>query len=306
MSLKPTATAPLHTHAPAAQIVLSTAPVSTDRVSLRRPRNVIEAETAGVQLDLGELWTYRELLYFLVWRDIKVRYKQTLLGAAWVIIQPLCTMLIVTFIFHRIGGLDAGALPYPLFAYAGLLLWTFFANAIINSAGSLVQNTSLITKVYFPRMFVPAAATAAGLVDLAVASVILIGLMFYYHVALTWSLLLLPVFVALLVLCALAVGLLISALTVKYRDLRHVVPFMMQFWLFASPIIYPATKVQGRWHWVLAANPVTGIVEGFRAALTGQALPHTLVAVSAALTFVLTGCGVYIFRRLETTFADVI
>jgi lipopolysaccharide transport system permease protein len=306
MSLKPTDTAPAHVHAPTAQIALSTDPASTDRAPQRRPRNVIEAETAGVQLDLGDLWTYRELLYFLVWRDIKVRYKQTLLGAAWVIIQPLCTMLIVTLIFHRIGGLDAGTLPYPLFAYAGLLLWTFFANAIGNSTGSLVQNTSLITKVYFPRMFVPAAATAAGLVDLAVASVILVGLMLYYHVALTWSVLLLPVFVALLVLCALAVGLLISALTVKYRDLRHVVPFMMQFWLFASPIIYPATKVQGRWHWVLAANPVTGIVEGFRAALSGQALPHTLIAISAALTFVLTGCGVYVFRRLEATFADVI
>ncbi|MFL6211408.1 MAG: ABC transporter permease [Pyrinomonadaceae bacterium] len=306
MSLKPTDTAPAHAHAPTAQIALSTDPASTDRASLRRPLSVIEAETAGVHLDLGDLWTYRELLYFLVWRDIKVRYKQTLLGAAWVIIQPLCTMLIVTLIFHRIGGLDAGTLPYPLFAYAGLLLWTFFANAIGNSTGSLVQNTSLITKVYFPRMFVPAAATAAGLVDLAVASVILVGLMLYYHVALTWSVLLLPLFVALLVLCALAVGLLISALTVKYRDLRHVVPFMMQFWLFASPIIYPAAKVQGRWHWVLAANPVTGIVEGFRAALSGQALPHTLIAISAALTFVLTGCGVYVFRRLEATFADVI
>jgi lipopolysaccharide transport system permease protein len=259
-----------------------------------------------VQIDLADFWTYRELLYFLIWRDIKVRYKQTLMGVAWVIIQPLCTMLIVTLVFHRLGGLEADNLPYPLFAYAGLLLWTFFANAIGNSTGSLVQNTSLITKVYFPRLFIPAAATAAGLVDLAVASIILVCLCVYYHVALTWSLVLLPAFVALLVLLALGVGLLISALTVKYRDLRHVVPFMMQFWFFASPIIYPATKVQGRWYWLLAANPVTGIVEGFRAALAGGALPALPIAIAAALTIALLVCATYIFRRLEATFADVI
>jgi lipopolysaccharide transport system permease protein len=307
MSLKPSDSARPLTPAPAAQFTLSTSHTPPDEPSVpRAPRFLIESEAAGVRLDLADFWTYRELLYFLIWRDIKVRYKQTLMGAAWVIIQPLCTMLIVTLVFHRLGGLDADAMPYPLFAYAGLLLWTFFANAVGNSTGSLVQNTSLITKVYFPRMFIPAAATAAGLVDLAVASVILVGMGIYYHVALTWSLLLLPAFVALLVLLALAVGLLISALTVKYRDLRHVVPFMMQFWFFASPVIYPATKVQGHWYWLLAANPVTGIVEGFRAALVGRALPLASVALAAALTFALITCATYIFRRLEANFADVI
>ena len=307
MSLKPEPSAPAHAApAPASQIALSVDPAAPERTATRRPVTFIESEESGVQLDLADFWHYRELLYFLIWRDIKVRYKQTLMGAAWVIIQPLCTMLIVTLVFHRLGGLEADDLPYPLFAYAGLLLWTFFANAVGNSTTSLVQNTSLITKVYFPRLFIPAAATAAGLVDLGVASVILVCLCVYYQVALTWSLVLLPAFVGLLVLLALAVGLLISALTVKYRDLRHVVPFMMQFWFFASPIIYPAARMRGRWYWLLAANPVTGIVEGFRAALAGHALPTLPLAVAVALTFVLLVCATYTFRRLEATFADVI
>ena len=272
-----------------------------------RPLVLIESEASGVRLGLSDFWTYRELLYFLTWRDVKVRYKQTLMGAAWVIIQPLLTMFVVTIVFNKFGGLEAGdQMPYPLFAYAGLLLWTFFANAVNNSTTSLVQNTSLITKVYFPRMFIPAAAVAAGLVDFAVASVILIGLMIYYHVALTWHLLLLPVYVLLVVLLALAVGLLISALTVKYRDLRHVLPFMLQFWMLASPIIYPLRKLQGRWYWLLTANPVTGIVEGFRAALAGHAAPLVPVLVSVALTLALLVCAIYLFRRLEVTFADVI
>jgi lipopolysaccharide transport system permease protein len=268
---------------------------------------LIEPSDALSGLNLAGIWAYRELLYFLTWRDLKVRYKQTLMGAAWVIIQPLLTMFVVTLVFNKFGGLDTSAqLPYPLFAYAGLLLWTFFANAVNNSTNSLVQNTSLITKVYFPRMFIPAAATAAGLVDFAVASVILVGLAIYYHVALTWSLLLLPGFVGLLVLFALGVGWLISALTVKYRDLRHVLPFLLQFWFFASPVIYPLSKLRGRWYWLLAVNPVTGIIEGFRAALAGQAQPTGAVAISVVLTLALTLSALYLFRRLEATFADVI
>ncbi len=304
MSLKPEPTAP--THAPAAQFTLRNAPAATERAGLGRPRILIEAETAGVQLDLGELWTYRELLYFLTWRDIKVRYKQTLMGAAWVIIQPLFTMLIITLVIHRLGGIEADGMAYPLFAYAGLLLWTFFANAVSNSTGSLVQNTSLITKVYFPRLFIPAAATAAGLVDFAVASVILVVLAGFYQVPLTWGLLLLPVFVVLLLLLAFGVGTLIAALTVKYRDLRHVLPFILQFWFFASPIIYPLSKLRGKGYWLLAANPMTGIIEGFRAALAGHALPAWPLAIAGALTFVLLISALYVFRRLEATFADVI
>jgi lipopolysaccharide transport system permease protein len=270
------------------------------------PTVVIESEAAGVQWALRDLWRYRELLYFLTWRDVKVRYKQTALGAAWAVIQPLAQMLLFTLVFHRVAGLGAGDTPYPLFAYAGLLLWTFFSNAVLNSTHSLVSNTNLITKVYFPRVFVPAAAVAAGLVDLAVAGVILAGLVVYYEVAAGWHMLLLPVFVALAVLLSLAVGMLVSATTVKYRDLRHALPFVMQFWMFATPVIYPSSAVPAAWRRVLAANPMTGIVEGFRAALTGGAFDQRAITVTAAETLALLALSFYVFRRTEETFADVI
>ncbi|MCA1628895.1 MAG: ABC transporter permease [Acidobacteria bacterium] len=270
------------------------------------PRVVIESEETGVHLNLGDLWAYRELLYFLTWRDVKVRYKQTLMGAAWVVIQPLMLMLIVTLVFNRFARLGAGALPYPLFAYSGLLLWTFFSTAVSSSTHSLTSNSNLITKVYFPRLFVPAAAVAAGLVDLSIASVILAALMIYYGVALTISLALAPLFVALLTLFALGVGTLVSALTVKYRDLRHALPFLLQFWMFASPVIYPTTIVPGRWRWLLVVNPLTGVIEGFRASLTGEAVDRRAVAVSAITAVIVCALALYVFRRTEDTFADVI
>ena len=270
------------------------------------PVTVILSEESGVQLGLSDLWRYRELLYFLTWRDIKVRYKQTALGAAWAVIQPLAQMLLFTLVFHRFAGLGSGDMPYPLFAYAGLLVWTFFANAVLNSTHSLVTNTNLITKVYFPRAFIPAAAVAAGLVDLGIASVILAGLAVYYNVTPGWGAALLPLFVALAVLLSLAVGMLISATTVKYRDLRHALPFVMQFWLFATPVIYPATVVPEGWRWALALNPAAGIVEGFRASLTGAPLDRTLTASAAAATLLLLAVSFYVFRRTEETFADVI
>ena len=273
-----------------------------------QPRILIESEAAGVRLNLAELWEYRELLYFLTLRDVKVRYKQTLLGAAWVIVQPLCTMLIFTLIFNRFAKLDAGVLPYPLFAYAGLLLWVFFSNAVINGTNSLTNNTNLVTKVYFPRLFLPAAAVGAGLVDLAIASLILIALVIFYDVAAAWSWLLLPAFVGLTLLLSLGVGMLVSALTVKYRDLKHVLPFLIQFWLFASPVIYPSGLVPGRWRWLLAINPLTGILEGFRAALAGggDKFDWPVIAISAALTGTVLVCSLYVFRRVEDTFADLI
>ncbi|MGI8997318.1 MAG: ABC transporter permease [Pyrinomonadaceae bacterium] len=271
------------------------------------PLVLIKSEETGVQLNFGDLWAYRELLYFLTLRDIKVRYKQTLLGVAWVIIQPLFTMLLFTLVFNRLAQFDTGpALPYPLFAYSGLLLWTFLSNGVINSTGSLISNTNLITKVYFPRMFIPAAAIGAGLVDLAIASLILVALALYYGVALMWGLLLLPLFVGLTLLLALGTGLLVSALTVKYRDLRHVLPFMIQFWLFASPVIYPASIVPERWRWLLAVNPLTGVLEGFRAALAGRGFDWPMIIISAALIVGLLALAFYVFRRTEDTFADVI
>jgi lipopolysaccharide transport system permease protein len=270
------------------------------------PHVLVKSEDAGVQLNFGDLWAYRELLYFLTWRDVKVRYKQTLMGVAWVVIQPLATMLIFTLVFTRIARIDSGAIPYPLFAYSGLLLWAFFAGAVSAGTNSLISNTSLVTKVYFPRAFIPAAAVGAGLVDLTVGSVLMAGLAVYYGVHVTWALLLLPVFVALAGVLALATGMLASALTVKYRDLRHALPFLLQFWMFASPVIYPSSAVPARWHWLLTLNPLAGVLEGFRASLVGLEFDWTLVIVPFFAAPILLALAFYVFRRLEDTFADVI
>jgi lipopolysaccharide transport system permease protein len=268
--------------------------------------SLIRSEAAGVQLNLQELWHYRELLYFLTLRDIKVRYKQTLMGLAWVIIQPLMTMLIFTLVFNRFVRLDAGPLPYPLFALSGLLLWLFFSSAVSNSTNSLISNANLITKVYFPRMFIPAAAVGAGLVDLFVAFVLLIILVLYYGLSLTPSLLLLPLFVFLMTLLALGVSLFSAAVTVKYRDLRHALPFIIQLWMFASPVIYPAAIVPERWRWLLTVNPIAGIIEGFRAALTGQPFNWFQLSLATGITVTLLLFSIYVFRRFEDTFADVV
>ena len=289
-----------------AQTVRRVEPVPTDFISDQPRHALIKSEEAGVQLNLAELWHYRELLYFLTLRDVKVRYKQTLMGLAWVIIQPLGTMLIFTLVFNRFVRLDAGPLPYPLFALSGLLLWLFFANAVTNSTNSLISNANLITKVYFPRMFIPAASVGAGLVDLGVAFLLLIVMCFYYGVSLTLHILLLPLIILLMTLLALGVGLLSAALTVKYRDLRHALPFIIQLWMFASPVIYPVSVVPEKWKWLLTVNPVAGIIEAFRASLTGQLFNWFHLSVSAAITLALLFCSVYVFRRFEDTFADVV
>jgi lipopolysaccharide transport system permease protein len=268
-----------------------------------KPLVVVAARKSWLSVNLRDLWNYRELLYFITWRDVKVRYKQTLLGAAWALLQPLLLMLIFTFFFARLAGIDSGKVPYPLFAYAGLLPWTFFANAVANGGNSLVGSTNLITKVYFPRMFIPAAAVAAGLVDLAIAFGLLVVLMIYYGVGVSWSLALLPFFVVLATLLALGVGMLMSAFNVKYRDIRYALPFMIQVWMFASPVIYP---VPDKWRWLLSLNPMTGIIEGFRAALFGQPLNGLAVGLSAAITLVLLVCSALVFTRMEKSFADVI
>ena len=270
------------------------------------PHALLRPESAGVQLNFADLWAYRELLYFLTWRDIKVRYKQTLMGVAWVVVQPFMTMVVFALVFTRFVKLDDGALPYPLFAYAGLLLWTFFSVSITSGTNSLISNTSLVTKVYFPRAFIPAAAVGAGMVDFTVGAVPLAGLMLYYRVPVTWGLLLAPLFVVLAALLALSVGLVASALTVRYRDLRHALPFLLQLWMFASPVLYPSQLLGPRWRWVLAANPLTGVLEGFRSAVGGTPFDWTLVAVPAVAAPVLVCAAFYVFRRFEDTFADVI
>lgn len=273
-----------------------------------KPLIVIEPGGKPVALRLGELWAYRELLYFMIWRDVKVRYKQTALGVAWAVLQPLATMLIFTIFFGRLAGLGerTGGIPYPVFAYAALLPWTFFNSAVVNSSNSLVGSAHIVTKVYFPRMIIPAASVGAALVDIAVASVVFVGLMVYYSVKPTWSLLALPLVLGLLTMFALAAGLWMSAINVKYRDVRHALPFMMQVWMFVSPIIYPSGIVTGRWRWLLAANPLTGIIEGFRSALLGSPWDWGALAISAAFVLVTFPLAARYFRRVEKIFADIV
>jgi len=270
-----------------------------------KPLVVGEPRKSWVGLDLREVWAYRELLLFLIWRDLKVRYNQTILGATWVVVQPLFTMLVFTLFFGTLVGSPEG-IPYPLFVYTGILPWTFFSNSVVNGSNSLVGSSNLVTKVYFPRMIIPAAAVGAGLVDLAVASVVLAVMTIYYGVALTWSMLLLPLLIVLTTLLALGIGLGVSALSVKYRDVRHALPFVLQLWFFSSAIIYPASLFSEKWRWTLAFNPMTGIVSGFRSALLGRAMDWHTLSISTVMIIVLLLCSAYIFRRIETSFADLI
>jgi lipopolysaccharide transport system permease protein len=268
---------------------------------------IIEPSKRWVPLRFGEVWRYRELLYFLTWRDVKVRYKQTLLGAAWAILQPLLTMLIFTLLFGRLAGIPTGGVPYPLFAFGGLLIWTFFSNAITNSGNSLVGSSNLITKIYFPRIIIPTAAVAAGLVDLLVAFVIQIILMVYYRVHVTWAVVMTVPIVVFAGLLAVGVGMWLSALNVKYRDIRYAIPFLVQIWMFSSPIIYPAFMLPAKWQWLLRLNPLTGLIENFRTALFGhQAFDWTSLLTSFAITLLVLVYSAFSFRRMERHFADVI
>lgn len=270
------------------------------------PLVIIEPNKAWSALDFRDLWAFRELLYFLTWRDVKVRYKQTELGIAWAIIQPLLTMLVFTLFFGRLAGVPSDNIPYPLFAYGGLLAWTFFSNSITSSGNSLVGSANLITKVYFPRMIIPGAAVAAGLVDFAIAFVILVVLMVYYGVSVTWNILMFPVVVLLTTLLALGMGMWLSALNVKYRDVRFVLPFLVQLWMFVSPVIYPSSFFPARFRWLLSLNPMTGIIEGYRSSLFGRPFNWTALAASAAITLILLVYSSYSFRRMEKSFADIV
>ena len=231
------------------------------------PLVVIEPRSGWVPLNLREFWQYRDLLYILMMRDIKVRYKQTLLGALWAIIQPLFTMLIFTLFFGKLAGMPSDGIPYPLFAYAGLLPWTFFSNAVTNSGNSLVGNSSLITKIYFPRMIIPMASVASGLLDFLIAFGLLVVLMFYYSVGLSINILILPFLIILTSLLAIGIGMWMSALNVKFRDVRYALPFLIQIGMFATPIIYPSSLVPDKWRWLLALNPLTGQIEAYRLSL---------------------------------------
>lgn len=280
--------------------------LKSDSDAFENPLILIDAESFSLKLGLRAIWSYRELLFFLTWRDIKIRYKQTLLGASWAIIQPLATMLLFTLFFGRLARVPSDNIPYPAFAYAGLLPWTFFSNAITNAGNSLIGSSSLITKVYFPRVIIPAAAVLAGLLDFAVAFLLLIPLLLYYHVALSWKVLLIPLFTLQATLLALGAGMWLSALNVKYRDVRYALPFIIQLWLFASPVIYPASIMPERWKWVLALNPMTGIIEGFRACLFGREFQPATILSSVAITMVILAYSFFAFRRAEDSFADIV
>jgi lipopolysaccharide transport system permease protein len=270
------------------------------------PLFVVEARKSGVHFALRDWWTYRELLYFLIWRDVKIRYKQTLLGAAWAIIQPLLTMLIFTLIFSKVAKIDSNGIPYPVFAFAALLPWTFFANGITTSGNSIVGNAHLITKVYFPRMIIPVAAVCAGLVDLAVAFPMLVALMFYYHTGVTVNLLLLPPLVLLTTILAIAVGTWLSAVNVQYRDVKFLIPFIVQIWMYLSPVAYPASVIPARWRIIYSLNPFVGIIAGFRSALFGQAFDWTAMAISLVFTLAFLFYAARQFRKMEKTFADIV
>jgi lipopolysaccharide transport system permease protein len=273
---------------------------------LDEPLFVVEARKSGIKFHFKDWWTYRELLYFLVWRDVKIRYKQTLLGAAWAIIQPLLTMLIFTFIFGKLAKIDSHGIPYPVFAYAALLPWTFFANAITTSGNSIVGSAHVITKVYFPRMIIPVAAVCAGLVDLAVAFPMLLALMFYYHIGLTLNFLFLFPLLLLTTLLAIAVGMWLSAVNVKYRDVKFAIPFLIQIWMYLSPVAYPSSVVPARWRLLFSLNPVVGIIEGYRAALIGQAFEWKSIVISVAVIGALLVFSSSQFRKMEKSFADIV
>lgn len=274
------------------------------------PRHVtvIEPPRGWQLINVAELWKFRELLFFLVWRDVKVRYKQTLLGAAWAVLQPAAMMVVFTIFFSRIARVPAGDLPYPLFVFAGLLPWTFFATSISSAANSVVGSERLITKIYFPRLAIPFAAVGAALVDFCIAFVLLVALMVWYRVPPGVGLLLVPVLLACLALAAAGVGTLLAALNVAYRDFRYIVPFLVQLWMFATPTIYmdPTANGEGNLDHVLAVNPLTALVASFRAAVLGGQIAWLPLAIAAALSICMFLAGCLYFRRVEDTFSDVI
>jgi lipopolysaccharide transport system permease protein len=268
---------------------------------------VIRPSKGWVSLNLRALWDYRELLYFMAWRDIKIRYKQTFLGAAWAIIQPFMTMIVFSIFFGRLAGISSDGLPYPVFAYTALLPWQLFSRALTDSSTSIVVNQSLITKVYFPRLVIPMSAVLAGLVDFGIAFVVLLAMMLFYRIFPTAAILTLPLFLALAIASALAVGLWLSALNVQYRDVRYLLPFLNQLWMFATPIAYSSSLVPESWRAWYGLNPMVGVVEGFRWALLGTSTDAGLpIIISSLVVVALLLGGLVYFRRMEKTFADVV
>ena len=271
------------------------------------PVTHIVPRTGWAALKLGELWRYRELLYFFVWRDIKVRYKQTILGAAWAVLQPFLTMVVFSIFFGRLANVPSDDLPYPVFAYAALVPWTFFANGLTQASNSVVSNAGMVKKIYFPRLTLPVASVLAGLVDFALAFVVLVGMMFFFNIAPTSNIVWLPLLLLLALVTALGVSLWLAALNVRFRDVRYTVPFLVQFWLFITPIAYPSSLVDGPWRLLYSLNPMVGVVEGFRWALLGtDTTPGPVIIVSSLVALFLLLGGLIYFRRMESSFADIV
>ncbi|MGH7874350.1 MAG: ABC transporter permease [Candidatus Binatia bacterium] len=265
----------------------------------------IERSNSWLSLKLDEVWEYRELLYFLIWRDVKVRYKQTIIGAAWAVLQPLMNMIVFTVVFSVFAKMPSDGLPYPIFAYCALLPWTLFASALGRTSGSIVGQAGLISKVYFPRLIVPLSATLSGILDFAIAFVLLMLMMVWYGVLPNWGVLLLPFFLLLALATAFAVGLWFSALNVRYRDVGYTIPFITQFWMFASPIVYPVSLVPEKWRLLYSLNPLVGVIEGFRWALLGKQRPDfEMITVSSVVVILLLAGGLICFKRMERTFVD--
>jgi len=268
---------------------------------------VIKPSRGLFNLDLAAVWEFREILYFLVWRDVKVRYKQTIIGVAWAILQPLMTMMIFTVIFGNFAKMPSDGLPYSIFAYAALLPWNYFSQAISRSGLSLVGEANLLMKVYFPRLIIPLASVVAPLIDFFVSFLVLLVMIAWFGIAPGWNVLCLPVFLLLALMTALAVGLWLSPLNVRYRDIGHTIPFLIQFWLYASPVAYPVSLVPEKWRLLYSLNPMAGVIEGFRWALLGKQSPaFGVIAVSAAMVVALLLGGIVFFKRMERTFADLV
>lgn len=274
--------------------------------TISAPVTIIRPLRGWIPINFRDLWVYRELLYFLTWREIKVRYKQTALGFAWAVIQPVCMMIVFTLFFGTLAKIPSEGIPYPLFNYAALLPWTLFAEGITRSSMSMVQNPNLVKKVYFPRLVIPLSGILSPLVDFAIAFTILVGMMFYYGYAPTVNVLWLPAFIVLALMTSLGVGLWLSAINVKYRDVRYVIPFLIQLWLFASPVVYSSSLLPERFQAIYGLNPMAGVIEGFRWALLGTEPPGSLIAISVIIVIVILISGAFYFRRNEKTFADVI
>ncbi|MBA2454612.1 MAG: ABC transporter permease [Chloroflexia bacterium] len=271
------------------------------------PTIVIQPSSGWAALRLGEVWRYRELLYFLTWRDLKLRYKQTLIGAVWAVIQPFMTMVVFAVIFGRLVGVPSDGLPYPVFAYAALVPWTFFATSMTQAGMSLVRDSNLISKVYFPRLVSPTASVLSGVVDFGVAFSVLLGLMAWYGIVPGVAVLTIPFFLLLALLSSLGISLWLAALNVKYRDIRYTIPFLTQFWLYATPVAYPSSLIPEQWRLLYGLNPMAGVIEGFRWALLGTANPPgAMIVVSASIVIAIFVGGLFFFRRMEREFADVI